>query len=333
MRRVGRRFDPWRTTSCVSCLVLNCGSLVMNAEDEYQRLLSDLAQYKDKTPPALTVVSFLRLAREQKSRDSENVALYGSQLLKHNRGVLSEEELWLVYEQVALAAMDCNATADIAAPLVVAVQQKFPDSMRARRLKGMYFEAAGHPARAEEVYKEILSEAPNNEAVAKRLISLEKTKGNITGAIDGLKKYLDLFMNDLEAWEELAELYLEKQFYRQAAYCYEEILLGNPMSLRINLRYADVLYTLGGAGNCRTARSYYAKAIELSQGTSARALYGFISSSMATTDKGNSSSSDRTSLQELQEYSAVALLSLYKQGAPNKVDLVTKFLHAQGIAA
>ena len=40
-------------------------------------------------------------------------------------------------------------------------------------------------------------------------MALEKTKDNIPGAIDLLCKYLDLFMTDREAWEELGELYLQ----------------------------------------------------------------------------------------------------------------------------
>lgn len=41
------------------------------------------------------------------------------------------------------------------------------------------------------------------------------------------------------------------------------------------LRYADVLYTMGGSKEqIATARKYYARALELSQGSSARALYG-----------------------------------------------------------
>lgn len=40
-------------------------------------------------------------------------------------------------------------------------------------------------------------------------IALQKTLGNTQGAIDLLKKYLDIFLTDREAWEELAELYLQ----------------------------------------------------------------------------------------------------------------------------
>ena len=40
------------------------------------------------------------------------------------------------------------------------------------------------------------------------------------------------------------------------------------------LQYADVLYTIGGAANYRNAHSYYAAAVDLSDGENVRALYG-----------------------------------------------------------
>jgi hypothetical protein len=64
--------------------------------------------------------------------------------------------------------------------------------------------------------------------------------------------------------------------YRQAAFCLEEILTMAPSEPNTHVRYADVLLTLGGPTNARTARAYYSKAVTLTQGRSARALYGLV---------------------------------------------------------
>lgn len=37
--------------------------------------------------------------------------------------------------------------------------------------------------------------------------------------------------------------------YRQAAFCYEELLLHTPNNSSYHVRYADVLYTIGGSTN------------------------------------------------------------------------------------
>ena len=47
------------------------------------------------------------------------------------------------------------------------------------------------------------------------------------------------------------------QAYQQAAFCLEELLLHQPADAGRHLLYADTLYTLGGAHNWRTARTYY----------------------------------------------------------------------------
>ncbi len=71
--------------------------------------------------------------------------------------------------------------------------------------------------------------------------------------------------------------------YPQAATCYEEVLLQNPASIAAYVQYADVLYTIGGASNYRTARTYYAAAVDLSNGENTRALYGLCATSAQLT--------------------------------------------------
>ncbi len=71
--------------------------------------------------------------------------------------------------------------------------------------------------------------------------------------------------------------------YPQAATCYEEVLLQNPTSIASHVQYADVLYTIGGPSNYRTARTYYAAAVDLSGGENARALYGLCAASAQLT--------------------------------------------------
>jgi hypothetical protein len=71
--------------------------------------------------------------------------------------------------------------------------------------------------------------------------------------------------------------------YPQAATCYEEVLIQNPACIASHVQYADVLYTIGGPSNYRTARTYYAAAVDLSNGQNARALYGLCAASAQLT--------------------------------------------------
>lgn len=70
--------------------------------------------------------------------------------------------------------------------------------------------------------------------------------------------------------------FLKVQMYKQAAYCYEELLLLAPSQLTYSIRYADVMYTIGTVESVSTAQAYYSNAIESSHGTCIRALYGLV---------------------------------------------------------
>ena len=70
----------------------------------------------------------------------------------------------------------------------------------------------------------------------KRLCCVSKAKGDTEESIRRLKKYLDVFCTDAEAWEELASLYLSLQMTKQACFCYEEMILIQPQSPTNHLR-------------------------------------------------------------------------------------------------
>lgn len=40
-------------------------------------------------------------------------------------------------------------------------------------------------------------------------IAMDRTRGNLAAAVEGLRRYLEVHAADREAWEELGELYLE----------------------------------------------------------------------------------------------------------------------------
>lgn len=86
-------------------------------------------------------------------------------------------------------------------------------------MQEMYFEARGQYDEAERVITEQLEEAPESQMLLKRQVALEKSKGNTAAAIELLRKYVDVFQTDKEAWEELGELYLQACAYKQDTPC------------------------------------------------------------------------------------------------------------------
>ena len=123
----------------------------------------------------------------------------------------------------------------------------------------------------------------------KRLISLYKNNDLLNDAIAMLNKYLEINQVDEEAWLELCDIYLNRQNFAKAQYCYEEILAVNPLNYQYNIRYAEILYSQAVAtqmnqNTLELARKYFSHGLVLIDSTKerhvnnnvVRALFGLV---------------------------------------------------------
>ncbi|GAA0138249.1 chaperone [Lithospermum erythrorhizon] len=271
------------------------------------------------------VWEYLCLIRKLKLRRSDKVLKHGISILNDSkaRSALGREE-WTLYEQVAVAAMDCHSL-DVAKDCIKVLQKKFPQSRRVERLQAMLLEAKGLWTEADKAYASLLEENTLDQVVHKRRAAMAKAQGNMSLAIEIITKYLEVFMADHEAWRELAEIYVSLQMYKQAAFCYEELILSQPTIPLYHLAYADVLYTLGGLENIQTAKKYYASTIDLTGGKNIRAIFGIC---LCTSAIGHLSKGRNKESSELQSLSVVALEKEYKQKSPNKTALLSVALRS-----
>ncbi|KAG6418107.1 hypothetical protein SASPL_120306 [Salvia splendens] len=282
---------------------------------------------------------YLCLVRKLKLRRSDRVFKYGSAILSDpkKRSALGLEE-WTLYEQVAIAAMDCQRL-DVAKEYIKILQGKFRESKRVGRLEAILLEAKGLWAEAEKAYSSLLEENQFDQVIHRRRVAMAKAQGNLSGAIEWLNKYLEIFMADHDAWRELAEIYVSLQMwvslslYKQAAFCYEELLLSHPTIPLYHLSYADVLYTLGGVENLHAAKKYYAATIDLTGGKNNRALFGIClcASALAQLTRGRNKDDKENS--ELQSLSAEALEKAYKQQSPTKVSVLSSALRSLKVSS
>ena len=102
----------------------------------------------------------------------------------------------------------------------------------------------------------------------KRLISLYKNNDLLNDAIAMLNKYLEINQVDEEAWLELCDIYLNRQNYAKAQYCYEEILSVNPLNYQYNIKLAEILYSQAVAtqmnmNSLELARKYFSHGLVL----------------------------------------------------------------------
>jgi len=276
--------------------------------------------------------------REARSQRPDLMRRYGSYLLNHHSSRLGHE-LWVMYEQVYVALLQYGKSgkhalsADAVMPEDLRVAQEygnilsaqFPDSLRVKRLDGMLWEAKGMHDMALKEYDEILAEDPNNLLATKRQIALCRARGKTAEAASRLVKYLEVVCSDVDAWLQLASIYLGVQQFKRAAFCMEELILINPMSYLFHVRYADIMYTLGsadkggGTEQFRTARKYYAHALDLKPSNNLRAVYGLLlaSAALGATSSGKSKGASKTDNAEVFSHARTQLLELYTQPGPD----------------
>lgn len=226
------------------------------------------------------------------------------------------DEVWMVYEQVCIAACDCGQI-QLAEMCIDALQAQFPESYRVQKLLGMKFEAQEKFDIALEIYQEIKEAEPTNALIWKRIIALAKAQHNPQGAIKELNDYLKHFMSDYEAWLELSDLYLAEQDFGRAAFCMEELILSSPHNHLFHQRYAEIKYTQGGADSMEIARSYFSQACRLNP-TNMRALFGLFLSANNIAARGNNKQKKENL--KYAAWAASQIHSLYKVKNGNGID-------------
>ena len=135
-----------------------------------------------------------------------------------------------------------------------------------------------------------------------------------------LKEYLDVFMTDPEAWEELASLYLSMSLLKQACFCYEELILIQPQNPNYHLKYADLLYSTASRENqhlLHEAIGYYSVVLDLTNGCSVHAMYGILSCAEAIKSQGRGQQCKLSEKEEeLVEKATTKLIYLYENKQP-----------------
>jgi tetratricopeptide (TPR) repeat protein len=233
----------------------------------------------------------------------------------HNLASLGDTA-WDTCEQIILAALDCNQIVIALAGLRI-LQNQFSSSSRVNRLKCMLLEAQGEWQRALEVYNSILQTYPTDPLIMKRQIAIYKGQGDMKMAASLLATYLEIWMADIESWLELASLHISLLQYKEAFFCYEELILAAPQNYLFYLKYAEILYTVGGLEKFKLARKYFTYSLELNYQTNHRGLWGVAVCNLAIASfKGKQQ--EKEDCHQIYEYVEKKMKELYK-GSSNYI--------------
>ncbi|KAG5887579.1 hypothetical protein JTB14_009987 [Gonioctena quinquepunctata] len=241
----------------------------------------------------------LKRHRENNSRGSREVIQIWSNSISSNIENLGKEK-HIVLEQVCIAAIDCYQLR-VAEKCIQELNKEFPKQ-------------------ALQILNDIIKVDGTNSSARKRKIAICKALGRNSDAIKELVEYLKTFMADVEAWQELSELYLNEYDYGKAAFCVEELLLHNPHNHLLHQRYADIKYSQGGLENIEIARTYYHQALKLNQ-KNMRALYGvYLSTSSLLNNQKVFSGKKRDAALKIVDWSLKEIKNRYSEASTNEIE-------------
>jgi tetratricopeptide (TPR) repeat protein len=216
---------------------------------------------------------YLGDVRKNKLNEPLVVASVGKNLIDNYLSSLREFEKWIILEQVFAAALE-TGDFELSQKSLSILKSKFPASVRVARLEGIQLEGMSDFEGAVVIYDRLLAKDDTDSATMKRKISVALEKEGRLSAIDLLIEYLLVFMADSEAWSELADLYLKEHMYKQAVFCYEELILAEPQNYHYYTKCAEIKYTIGGIACILESIYYYIFSLELSPINNNRSYFG-----------------------------------------------------------
>ncbi|OAF64314.1 TPR repeat protein 35 [Intoshia linei] len=183
-------------------------------------------------------------------------------------------KIWDILENVYYAALDVHDES-MATSIYNKIFQKFSSSNRVEHMFSLYV-INYRLDKVESFLPNVIKEYDNDPVFRKHQVSYLKSLDKIDEAIELLKKYLEIFMQDAEAWMELSCLYLSVCEYDKAAFCMEELILINPSNDFYHERYAQIKYScLDSFDNVEIALKSFCQAYSLNN-FNVRALYGIL---------------------------------------------------------
>ncbi|KAH9000545.1 TPR-like protein [Lactarius hatsudake] len=183
--------------------------------------------------------------RTKNSRTSREIFESGVVVFRNDALHKLGDDSWQFLESLALAAVDVGRV-DVAEACLKHLSAKFPESPRVQCLEGILKEATEDPEVASRFLSKIARGRPiycTTKAVWKRQISVLRRLGRTETAVDELSKLVDTFYTDVEAWLELADLYISLYQYTSALQALSHVLLLAPQNPFYVLQAAETAYT------------------------------------------------------------------------------------------
>ena len=113
---------------------------------------------------------------------------------------------------VFYAALQCKCF-DWGKAILEIFMREYPDMPKILRMRAMYSDATGEQELGYKILGAILKEVPEDQFTLKRLAASFRHVNDLDKALSVLNKYIEVYQNDLEAWMEMADIYMSRFQY------------------------------------------------------------------------------------------------------------------------
>ena len=123
----------------------------------------------------------------------------------------------------------------------------------------------------------MMNDQNDNESIKKYIFFMKlsidlNNKQTINDYIELWNLYLEVYMNDPDAYNELAQIYLMVNEYDKAIFCLEELLLHSPNDYKVLNKIGDIYCSKNNVNDAKLALKFYSRSIVIQP--TPRAFFG-----------------------------------------------------------
>jgi len=167
-----------------------------------------------------------------------------------------------------------------------------------------------------ETFKRLIKTNQEDRVALKRYLATLKIKFNLSNIkeyTEFLTEYLKVYMDDVDIWFELSDIYLLTNNFNKAVFCLEEVLLFYPNNYDVYTKIGDVLCSFNNTESALSALKYYSQSLLISP--TLKAFWGiFYACNIAL--KYNKTLDEKTAC--LMKVAKVSILNYYNDSPMKK---------------
>jgi len=234
-------------------------------------------------------------------------------LLIHKNSL--EQELYFYKEKLFYLALELKKV-DYAIKLLKEFKSTFGRETKIIRMEASLNEITDLYDLSIETFKKLIKANQDDRLAMKRYLATLKIKfnlNNIKEFTEFLVEYLKTYMDDIDVWYELSDIYLITNNYNKAIFCLEEVLLFHPNNYMIYTKIGDILSSFNNTESAQNAIKYYSQSLLIKP--SFKAFWGTYYA-LNTILKYNKSLDEKNS--NLLKIAKINILDFYKDSPMKK---------------